>query len=107
MKTPGQIAYEAEQRHLHGDGPCGKWERIPNHTKEMWEFIAQAVLDAQWKPASEPPATNQEVEVCDFNNKQRSLGNYESEFGWCADKIPSRKITHYRELPPMPEGGEK
>lgn len=65
MKTNGQIAYEA-WCYILDIAPINQtWEQLGSIGHEAWDYAAQAVLAAQWKPASEPPDNDRRVLVLD------------------------------------------
>lgn len=100
MKTNGQIAYEANckaYQKLNGIGLI-EWGEIPSDYKDMWEAIAKAVLDAQWKPASERPDTSRHVIV------QTDAFYLAGRFNeWFTSTGHAIRVRGWRELPPMPK----
>lgn len=108
--TPGQIAYEGYRKASGGKSlisgqPLPEWDGLTSAIQAAWEASGEAVMKAGWKPASEPPDTGRTVLACKGNDY--TIGWYGTlSDGWITETYWENP-THWRELPPLPEGGDK
>lgn len=61
MKTPGQIAYETRMKGI--EDHHAKWEEMPDMNKVIWDEVANAVLNSQWRSVDDPPKNPYETVI--------------------------------------------